>query len=813
MTATNYFTSDTLNVSLKFLISCIILFAHTFVSSQNFSETYWHFGETPKGLYFDIAGNPPVVTNNSYTPYTNEGCSVLNNPTTGALMFYTDGIKVVDATHNVMPNGSGLLGNISSAGSGKLALDPIDCNKFYIIHSNSEMIGNPNGTVYYTKVDMTLPGNGTAANPLGDVIALEKNIFITDGVSEALEVIPEIGSRNSWILSPSNQNSSISIYHLTSTGIAFSSTVSMIGTLSDMRGFKYSPVSGKACIISILENQPAIVFEFDASTGVISNQIIISGTPAGTSSGGYGFYDTDWSSDGTKVYLSKYRDSNPPSGGKLYQFDTNNIANPIVLVGDVSSNVTRLSRGIRLAPNGKIYWLHADSNTGSLQYVGAVNSPNVSGVGCNTTLNAIDMGSDLGVCHEFPTFIRIIDKVPTVTPQTITANTCNDSLNIPITPLGIFNDPEGDQITVDNVSAHYGNAVLIGNEFHYALPSITVSTDTITVHYCDDFCFPQCGTAKIIIQISSAGAGNVNPIIDNTIDCAFAETTIAVSLPGYQFAWSNGATTSSITVNQSGEYSLHAHSSAGCDVYDTVLVTLSSLSINLLLNSSVVECNGNPVTLTSSTNAYNLLWSTGETGSSISVNQSGTYSIIASDGAYCNQVDSINIFIGSPPPAAVLEGDSLVFCENANSILRFVPVANTHYEWNTGDTTSYLLPTESGFYSIVASNACGNDTSAFLVSIINCDEEFYAPNSFTPDGDGHNDVWFAKGYNLRDIDIKIFNRWGEKIFEATDIETVWTGNVRGGAYFAQDGVYVYVVTYKTRNGGIVTKRGHITLIR
>jgi hypothetical protein len=116
----------------KSLVIAIILFCGLKLNSQNFNQTYWHFGETSKGLYFDPAVNTAVVTNNSYTPYTNEGCSVFNDPLTGELRFYTDGLKVVDANGAIMPNGSGLQGHISCFGSGKIAVDPNNCNRIYI---------------------------------------------------------------------------------------------------------------------------------------------------------------------------------------------------------------------------------------------------------------------------------------------------------------------------------------------------------------------------------------------------------------------------------------------------------------------------------------------------------------------------------------------------------------------------------------------------------------------------------------------------------------------------------------------------------
>ena len=142
---------------MKLILMIPICFLAIGAGCQSYEKTFWHFGETSRGLYFDVAGNSPVVTNNSYTPYTNEGCAVLNHPISGDLLFYSDGIKAVDTNHDVMPNGANLFGHISCFGSGKIAVDPLNCNRFYLFYSNAAIEVNPNGTAYYSIIDMNLP--------------------------------------------------------------------------------------------------------------------------------------------------------------------------------------------------------------------------------------------------------------------------------------------------------------------------------------------------------------------------------------------------------------------------------------------------------------------------------------------------------------------------------------------------------------------------------------------------------------------------------------------------------------------------------
>jgi gliding motility-associated-like protein len=69
----------------------------------------------------------------------------------------------------------------------------------------------------------------------------------------------------------------------------------------------------------------------------------------------------------------------------------------------------------------------------------------------------------------------------------------------------------------------------------------------------------------------------------------------------------------------------------------------------------------------------------------------------------------------------------------------------------------------------------------------------YIPNSFTPNNDGINDVFGAEGLGIDEFEMKIYDRWGEVIFESHDLAERWTGNFKGGDYFTEIGVYHYVV--------------------
>lgn len=96
----------------------------------------------------------------------------------------------------------------------------------------------------------------------------------------------------------------------------------------------------------------------------------------------------------------------------------------------------------------------------------------------------------------------------------------------------------------------------------------------------------------------------------------------------------------------------------------------------------------------------------------------------------------------------------------------------------------------------------------------------HAPNTFTPNNDGINDVWKII-YDLNcweDLEFRIFNRWGNEVYynegDSFDSYPYWDGSVNGGSHYVSDGVYVYIITAKKVGSALVIEeRGHITIFR
>lgn len=165
------------------------------------------------------------------------------------------------------------------------------------------------------------------------------------------------------------------------------------------------------------------------------------------------------------------------------------------------------------------------------------------------------------------------------------------------------------------------------------------------------------------------------------------------------------------------------------------------------------------------------------------------------------------------PPETILEDGIINFINNSTSQNIMT------YQWYFGDNDSSTLSnpehhyTEEGVFLVhlitTTSNGCQNDISKDV--IVHPDFAVYPPNAFTPNGDGENDVFEVKGTGINLYIIRIYSRWGELIYESTDIEEKWDGTYNGN--IVKTGTYVYSINYRSMLDKNYTINGTVTVIR
>ena len=134
--------------------------------AQNFTRHNWYFANSDQALVFGKAESAELFLEDGKVPQTNTGEKLTaTDPTTGDLLFYSDGINIYDATNAIMSNGTGLTTAPNAVQA--LALSPVpgagNESLYYIFHRNAA------GEILYTLVDMSVQGNRATGPPAGAV--------------------------------------------------------------------------------------------------------------------------------------------------------------------------------------------------------------------------------------------------------------------------------------------------------------------------------------------------------------------------------------------------------------------------------------------------------------------------------------------------------------------------------------------------------------------------------------------------------------------------------------------------------------------
>jgi len=140
--------------------------------------------------------------------------------------------------------------------------------------------------------------------------------------------------------------------------------------------------------------------------------------------------------------------------------------------------------------------------------------------------------------------------------------------------------------------------------------------------------------------------------------------------------------------------------------------------------------------------------------------------------------------------------------------------SSTLYKWNTGDSTCCIIGRETGFYILTATNICGAISDSVYLDFVKCNYCLFVPNAFSPNADGHNDVFkITPTCVMYKYKLMIYNRWGQMIYKSYNLDNSWDGTYNGKA--ADVGVYNYIIEAipEDPQKGEVHLKGDVTLIR
>jgi gliding motility-associated-like protein len=130
---------------------------------------------------------------------------------------------------------------------------------------------------------------------------------------------------------------------------------------------------------------------------------------------------------------------------------------------------------------------------------------------------------------------------------------------------------------------------------------------------------------------------------------------------------------------------------------------------------------------------------------------------------------------------------------------------------STGDFTTSPLEADTTLYVVLRKGDCSSAVTAVNIKVL-LTQELIVPNAFTPNGDGHNDLFRVKNPQLvKSFSMIIFDRWGARVFESTDPYKGWDGSL--GGHPSTSGTYVWAINYTDILGNNKYRRGTIILVR
>lgn len=353
---------------LLFLILFFQLFLFKYAIGQK-EGNIWCFGNNC-GLDFN-SGSPVFFTGVAMAQW--EGVSSIANAS-GQLLFYSDGITVWNRNHAVMPNGSGLMGGFSSTQSALIVKQPGPNPNYYLFSAPETGMSDP---LSYSIIDTTLLGG------LGDVTL--KNVPVYPNCDERVTACMHQNGMDVWILTSTFSGDSIAAFILSSTGLSNTPVVSYNGLSHPQGGsteigyMKTSPSGNHLAIAYYNTNGPYELYDFDISTGIVSNPLVLDSSAYSVA------YGVEFSPDGTKLYGASHG-----AGYLVFQWDLN-AGSPAAIKNSATLVATAThghAAGLQLAPDGKIYLAQWMSS-----FLGRFDNPNGLGAACSYDDSAVPLPS------------------------------------------------------------------------------------------------------------------------------------------------------------------------------------------------------------------------------------------------------------------------------------------------------------------------------------------------------------------------------------------------------------------------------------
>jgi gliding motility-associated-like protein len=401
--------------------------------------------------------------------------------------------------------------------------------------------------------------------------------------------------------------------------------------------------------------------------------------------------------------------------------------------------------------------------------------------------------------------------------------------------------------TFTNKSTVVGNA-----DFVWMFSDGVTSTDSNFTRV-----FSQPGLYTItLIAIDTASCNGTDSIekkiliLSNTVDsttlptrtiCKTEITQIGVS-PGQfgnvTYAWAPHPSLNELNVpnpfvspDSTTTYTLYVSKGACTDTLKQTVVVFSDA---VDVAASVATCAGDTVQLLATTKqpgqtlafewlpAALIISGQGTASPIVSPTRDTTFTVRVTNQLGCTFSGSVDVDVKSLLPSleAIATPYDIAYGDTSQLSITTQGVASV--AWRSDETlsdtsifTPVAYPLETTVYYVLATDTNGcfaSDTVIVRVFKTPCATGgVFLPNAFTPNGDGKNDVLYVRGIRITEVFLAIYDRWGQLMFETSDIKKGWDGTYGGKLLDA--GVFGYYLKAVCEEGEVVSKEGNITLLR
>ncbi|MBP7808083.1 MAG: PKD domain-containing protein [Bacteroidia bacterium] len=343
---------------------------------------------------------------------------------------------------------------------------------------------------------------------------------------------------------------------------------------------------------------------------------------------------------------------------------------------------------------------------------------------------------------------------------------------------------------------------------------------------------PGTSCADTAYQTISISKNVISQFNISSSPCTMSVSTINTSSFATTYLWDFGdgftstSNNSSHNYSSTGNYTIALIANPGTTCADTTYQPVTISGAPVALFSYIQDpCSGTVTFTNNSINSTSYQWNFGGANTSnltnptFNFNKPGTYtvSLTAQPSFPCASTVTQTIVVSFMQVTANFSYHNPQYTND----VYFTNLSQNaiKYEWSFGDGFSATGFEPSHTYSqmgefttcLLATNSIGCSDIICKRIKVDSDWTLYIPDAFTPNTDGLNDLFFAKGTNISKFTIVIYDRWGEKIFSSDDIMIGWDGKYKGK--LVQEDVYIWKINFTDIYSKSHEKTGHVTVIR